>query len=410
MKYDVAIIGGGPAGMMAGGRAGELGFKVVLLEKNSKLGIKFISTGGGRANLTNLKSDRALAEKFGENGKFLLSGFSKFGPEELLEFFNSRGLKTKVEDENRVFPESNLANDALKILLDYLKAGEVEVKFNSAVKKIIAKENKIEKVILNNNTEIIADNFIICAGGKARPATGSTGDAYTWLKQLGHTIIEPRPALTPIILKDKFIKDLEGLSLKGVKICCFKKDKRVCSGVGSAIFTSNGISGPTILNLSEVIGREDLKDLILKIDFFPELDFTDLDKKLQQEFASGNSLFKNALSKLVQPKLVETMVKLSGIKQDKKLNLITKEERKTLIHLLKEFNLSIAGLESFDKAIVTAGGVDLKEVDPKTMKSKIISNLYLAGEILNLTGPTGGYNLQLCWTTGYVAGDNFSNN
>jgi len=406
MKYDVAIIGGGPSGMMAAIRAGELGAKVVLLEKNARLGLKLLVTGGGRSNITNLKNNRDFAARFGKNARFLLSPLSKFGPSEAVEFFNAHGLKTKVEVEDRVFPVSNSAQDTLWTLIACLKEAGVEIKLDSAVKKIVAKENKIEKVILNNNTEIIADNFIFCAGGKARPETGSTGEVYLWLKQLGHTIIEPRPALTPIILQDKFIYELEGLSLKNVKICCFKKEKRLCSGIGPVIFTSNGISGPLILNLSEMIGREEPKDLILKIDFFPELDFAELDKKLREEFASGNSLFKNALSKLVQTRLAEIMVKLSGIRQDKKLNLITKEERKNLIHLLKEFSLKIAGLESFDKAIVTSGGVDLKEIDPKTMKSKIIANLYIAGESLNLTGPTGGYNLQLCWTTGYVAGEN----
>jgi len=406
MKYDIAIIGGGPSGMMAAGRAGELGANVILLEKNFKLGVKLLATGGGRSNITNFKSNMELANSFGSKGHWLLSGLSKFGPKELIEFFNVRGLKTKIEENNRVFPQSNSAQDVLQVLIDYLKSSKVEVRLKVEVKSVVKAENKIKKLILSDGREIVADKYIICSGGKAHPSTGSTGDAYIWLKQLGHTIIDPRPALTPVILSDKFIKDLEGLSLKEVKIICYQNNKKLCSAIGSVIFTANGISGPIILNMSEIIGREDSKDLQIKIDLFPDLDFSQLDKKLQEDFSSSNKIFKNALNQLIPPKLVDTLIDLSGIDPFKKLNLITKEERKTLLYLLKEFNLTVSGLAGYDIAMVTAGGVDLKEVDSKTMQSKMIENLYLAGEILDLNGPTGGYNLQLCWTSGYLAGEN----
>jgi len=406
MKYDIAIVGGGPSGLMAAGRAGALGANVVLLEKNLKLGIKLLATGGGRCNLTNIKNKRELADSFGVNGRWLLSGLSKFGSEELIEFFNSRSLKTKVEDNGRVFPKSNSAQDVLKILSDYLASSQVDVKLGAEVKKIVSAGNKIKKLILTDGREVTADKFIFCAGGKSYPLTGSTGDAYKWLKQLGHQIITPRPALTPLILKDKFIKDLEGLSLNEVGISCFRADnKKVCAALGPVIFTASGLSGPTILNLSETIGRNSPKDLRLKLDFFPDLDFSELDRKLQAEFGASNRLLKNALSQLVPPRLADVLINLSGLNSQKKLNIITREERKIITHLLKELDLTIFGLAGYDRAMVTAGGVDLKEVDSGTMRSKIVENLYLAGEILDLSGPTGGFNLQLCWTSGYLAGE-----
>jgi len=406
MKYDLAIIGGGPSGMMAAGRAGALGAKVVLLEKNLKLGTKLLATGGGRCNLTNIKNRRELANSFGINGRWLLSGLSKFGPEELIEFFNSRGLKTKIEEDDRVFPKSNSAQAVLQVMIDYLASSQVDIKLGAEVRKIIKAENRIKKLILADGREVLADRFIFCSGGKSYPSTGSTGDAYKWLKQLGHKIIAPRPALAPIILKDKFVKDLEGLSLNEVGISCRRDDnKKLGAATGSVLFTANGLSGPTILNLSEIIGRVNPRDLQLRIDFFPNLDFPELDRKLQTEFSFNNKILKNALSRLVPPRLAAVLINLSGISSQKKLDIITREERKMLTHLLKEFNLTVFGLAGYDRAMVTAGGVDLKEVDSGTMRSKIIENLYFAGEILDLNGPTGGYNLQLCWTSGYLAGE-----
>jgi len=406
MKYDLAIIGGGPSGMMAAGRAGALGAKVVLLEKNLKLGTKLLATGGGRCNLANIKNKREVANGFGVNGRWLLSGLSKFGPEELIEFFNRRGLETKIEENDRVFPKNNSAQAVLQIMLDYLASSQVDIKLGAEVKKVIKVENRIKKLILADAREVMADRFIFCSGGKSYPLTGSTGDAYRWLKQLGHKIIAPRPALTPIILKDKFIKDLEGLSLNEVGVSCYRDDnKKLDAATGPVIFTANGLSGPTILNLSGIIGRVNPRDLRLRIDFFPDLDFSELDQKLQTEFSVGQRLLKNALSRLIPPRLAGVLINLSGISSQKKLNIITREERKILAHLLKEFNLTVFGLAGYDRAMVTAGGVDLKEVDPGAMRSKIIENLYFAGEILDLDGPTGGYNLQLCWTSGYLAGE-----
>ena len=410
MKYDIVIIGGGPAGMMAAGRAGELGSQVVLLEKNDRLGVKLLMTGGGRCNFTNNSSARELANSFGDNGRWLLSAFARFGAEELMAFFNARGLMTKIEENNRVFPQSNSARDLLRILVEYLKSSSVAVRLSTEVKRIVKINNRIDRLILADGSEVSADKFIICTGGKSYPLSGSTGDAYKWLGQLGHKIVDPRPALVPVIVKDKFIKDLEGISLKEVEINCYQADKKFSSTTGPVIFTANGLSGPAILNMSEIIGRLGPKDTQIKIDFFPNLDFSQLDQKLREDFSSRNKMLKNSLDQLIPSRLADILIKLSNLDGRTKVNLVSREERKKLVSFLKEFTLTISGLAGYDQAMVTAGGVDLKEVDPKTMKSKIINNLYLAGEVLDLSGPTGGYNLQLSWTTGYLAGENASQN
>lgn len=407
MIYDLVVIGGGPAGMMAAGRAGELGARVLLLEKNANLGIKLLITGKDRCNITNDISDhREMINKYGKNGKFLFSSFSKFNNKDVIDFFESRGVKTKTERGDRVFPQSDKSSDVLEVLINYLKESRVEVKTRSEVKAIIKEKEMIKKVILENGEEIIGDNYVICTGGKSYPGTGSTGDAYNWLEKLGHKIIKPMPALSPIIVKEKVVKELEGLSLKNVEVSINKNLKKIDSRFGEAIFTGDGMSGPIILDMSKKIGENLPGDIDLKIDFKPALDFKNLDLRVQADFKeTNNKMFKNSLDKLLPKKLIPIIIKLTKINPDKQVNLVTKEERKKLIHLLKEFTLSIKGLTGYSKAIVTAGGVELSEVDPVTCKSKIINNLYLAGEVLNLDGPTGGYNLQICWSTGYAVGN-----
>jgi len=407
MKYDVAVIGGGPAGMISAGRAGELGASVILIEKNKNLGTKLLITGKGRCNITNKEdSPRKFIDKLGKNGKFLFSAFSVFGVQETINFFEKLNLKTKIERGKRVFPVSDKSQDVLETLINYIKKSNVKIKLNSEVEDVVEINNKIEKIILTNNEEILADKFIIATGGKSYPKTGSTGDGYKWAKKLGHTVTNLLPSLVPIIIKEKIIKELEGLSLKNVEISVYRGNKRVDSRFGEAIFTADGMSGPIIIDMSKKIGQELPKDIKIKIDFKPALDLLELDQRIREDFSKeSNKMFKNSLNDLLPQKLIPVIVRLSGINPNKKTSFITKEERKKLLYLLKEFTLKVQSLAIHEKAIITSGGVNLDEVDQKTMKSKLIDNLYLAGEILDVDGPTGGYNLQICWTTGYVAGE-----
>lgn len=408
MKYDLAVIGAGPAGMMAAGRAGELNANVVLIEKNKTLGNKLLITGKGRCNITNKRDDlKQMIEKFGKNGKFLFSCFYKFGPDETIDFFEKRGVKIKIERGGRVFPLSDKSKDVLDALIGYLKESKVKIMTGQAVKDVIKKKNKIEKIILNNLREIVAKQYIICTGGKSYPSTGSTGDGYQWLKNIGHTITRLSPALVPVITQEQFIKDIEGLSLKNVKISLWQNNREIGSAFGEAIFTHNGLSGPIILDLSRKI--IDQSNIEIKIDFKPALNFIDLDKRIQKDFKkTNNKMFKNSLNELLPQRLIPVIIAISKIEPEKKVNLITREERKKIIHLLKEFVLKVKRLDGYDKAIITVGGIDLREINPQTMKSRLIDNLYLAGEILDLDGPTGGYNLQACFSTGYIAGENAS--
>ena len=412
MKYDVVVVGGGPAGMMSAGRAGELGSRACLLEKNRNLGTKLLITGKGRCNITNKTDDlKEVIDKFGKNGKFLFSSFYKFSINDVIEFFEFRGVRMKVERGNRVFPISDRSKDVLNVLINYLRKSQIEIRTNAQVQEIIKKEKKIEKVILASGEEIFADKFVVCTGGRSYPDTGSSGDGYQWLTDLGHTIKSLSPSLTPIIVKEKIVKELEGLSLKNVEISIYKNNKKIGSRFGEAIFTADGISGPVVLDLSRKIGKELSEKMIIRIDFKPALDFGKLDLRIQRDFQEGNNkIFKNALNKLLPQKLIPIIIKLSKIDPEKKVNLVTREERKRILHLLKEFDLELKGLKGYDKAIITAGGVDLAQINPKTMRSKLIDNLYFAGEILDLDGPTGGYNLQVCWSTGYVAGESAANN
>jgi len=397
--------------MIAAGHAAEFGFRVILLDKNEHLGLKLSITGKGRCNITNAEESlNKIIDSYGKNGKFLYSALNQFSNKDAVAFFESHGLKTKVERGGRVFPVSDNAKDVAECLKKFLKDNDVEIKLNSSVEKIIiCTENcnakKIEKIILKNGEEVFADNFVFATGGKSYPGTGSTGDAYKWLKNIGHTVVAPKPALTPIIVKEEIVKKLEGLSLKNVEVSLWEK-RKLDSRFGEASFTGNGLSGPVVLDLSKKVSENKTKDLKIKINFKPALGYPVLDKRILKDFEEQkNKQFKNSLNKLLPKKLIPVIIELSGIDENKKVNEVTKIERKKIIKLLTEFELSVKGLVGFGKAIVTSGGVDLKEVDPKTMKSKIIDNLYFAGEILDIDGPTGGYNLQVAWSTGYLVGE-----
>jgi predicted Rossmann fold flavoprotein len=410
--FDIAVIGGGPAGMMAAGRAAELGAKTILLEKNDKLGTKLLLTGKGRCNISNAEFDlKRLVENYGENGKFLFHAFSVFGPKQVIDFFENLGLKTKIERGKRVFPVSDRSEDVLKALIKHLIKNKTNIVCNSEVKRIDCQNRKIKKLVLKDK-EIRAKNYIFCTGGKSYPLTGSSGDGFRWAESLGHHIEKLCPALVPVKTKESWVKDLQGLSLKNVEMSLFQKGKRDKTEFGECLFTHFGLSGPIVLDLSKRIGQLLEKgEVKISLDLKPALDFVKLDLRLQRDFAKyQNKSFKNSLADLLPRKLIPVIVSLSGIDPEKKTNSIFKEERYNLAKLLKNLEMTPEGLLGFNTAIITSGGVFLKEIDHKTMKSKIIDNLFFAGEVIDVDGPTGGFNLQMCWSTGYLAGENAAKN
>ena len=406
-NFDVAVVGAGPAGMIVAGRAAELGARVILMEKNKEPGKKLLLTGKGRCNITNAEFNlKKLVENYGKNGKFLFHAFSVFGPRNVIDFFEKLGLKTKIERGKRVFPLSDKSEDVLKVLTKYLTKNNVNIIYNSEVIGIDYQNHKIKNLILRKG-KITAKNYVFCTGGKAHSLTGSTGDGFKWANDLGHHIKELSPALVPIKIKESWVKELQGLSLKNVEVSVFQKDKKQRREFGECLFTHFGLSGPIILDISKKVG-ELLKNGKVKIslDLKPALDFSKLDKRVQRDFKKyQNKSFKNCLSDLLPRKLIPIIVKLSNIDPEKKANSITREERHNLVKLLKNLEMAAEGLLGFDSAIITSGGISLEEIDDKTMKSKIINNLFFAGEIIDIDGPSGGFNLQICWSTGYLAGE-----
>ncbi len=415
--WDVVVIGGGPAGMMAAGRAAELGRSVLLLEKNPVLGKKLLITGGGRCNLTNNPSSslgtygkpelHTLLAKYKESEKFLFSAFSQFGVQDALNFFNHRGLETKEEAEGRIFPVSNRAQSVFDVLALYLKAGGVNIQTNAAVSGLsINPATKYIKIKLKDKTEIPAKSCIVATGGTSRPETGSTGEGFIWLKKLGHTIVNNDVALVPVALKDAWAKKLGGVTLKDIKLTTFQNGQKQETQKGHLLFTHFGISGPTVLNMSKEINELlQYGEVMIELDLFPKLDHGALKEKLQTLLiAESNKKLKNILSKLIPAALVTAILELAAINGETANHSVSTEERKKIVALLKAVPLYVKGLLGADKAVVSSGGVTLAEVNFKTMQSRLVPNLYLVGDVLNIDRPSGGYSLQLCWTTGYVAG------
>ncbi|MSU45196.1 MAG: aminoacetone oxidase family FAD-binding enzyme [Candidatus Zambryskibacteria bacterium] len=418
--WDVVVVGGGASGMMAAGRAAECGAKVLLLEKNESLGKKLLITGGGRCNITNNEPDvRKFLSKFKDSDKFLFSAFSQFAVKESLDFFHNFKMETKEEALGRVFPLSNSAKSVWDTLLQYLKQGKVTVQSKAEVvglqplkassgRMTKTRDNKITSAILKNKTELRAKSFILATGGKSRPETGSTGDGFKWLKEIGHNITEPAASLVPIKIKEEWVKKLQGVGVTNVKLTVLQNDEKQSVKKGKILFTHFGLSGPTVLNLSNEIG-ELLKygEVLISLDILPNFDHGQLNQKLQDIFKEKtNKKFKNTLDSLMPSALVPIIVELSKIDGDKQSNSITREERLQLIEVLKNIKIEVDSLLGVEKAITTSGGVSLDEVDFKTMQSRLFPNLYLVGDILNIDRPSGGYSLQLCWTTGFVAGSN----
>ena len=410
----VIVIGGGPAGMMAAITAA--GNNVILLEKMERLGRKLLITGKGRCNITSSLPIEEFIQNTPGNGQFLYSCFKNYSNIDIINFLKQQGLQVKEERGNRIFPITDKSLDVLKCFKNKLKELNVDIKCNTKVDDIIfeAEKNKF-KIITENNGIFEAEKVILATGGKSYPLTGSTGDGYKISEKLGHTVTDIRPSLVPLECYEKDVcKNLQGLSLKNIQIQlrCLENNKVIYEDFGEMIFTHFGVSGPTILSSSAHLVRyrniDDLlknKKIILKIDFKPALSEEKLDERILRDFSEvKNKQFKNSLDKLLPQKLIPEIIEQSKINPGKKVNEITKQERKNLVKLLKNFELIISKFRPIEEAIITSGGINIKEINPKTMESKIIPGLYFAGEIIDVDSYTGGFNLQIAYSTGYTAG------
>ncbi|MBW9156441.1 NAD(P)/FAD-dependent oxidoreductase [Clostridium tagluense] len=401
----IIIIGGGPAGMMAAVTASSK-HEVVLIEKNEKLGRKLYITGKGRCNITNAKDIGDFFENIPCNPQFLYSSLYSFTNEDTMNFFKELGVNLKVERGDRVFPESDKSSDIIKAFNTELKNKKVKVLLNTKVKRLIRDNQKIVSVELGDGSIVLGDYFILCTGGLSYPQTGSSGEGLSYARVLGHNIIKPRPSLVPIEAEEAWIPDVQGLSLKNVELrITNSKNKCVYKEFGEMLFTHYGISGPIVLSGSSFV-KEGVK-LKAFINLKPALSEVELDKRIQSDFIKyANKDFRNSLNDLLPSKLINTIIQLSNIDENKKVNSITKEERKVLVNLLQNLTLNIKGLRPIEEAIITSGGVDTLQIDASTMKSKVIDNLYFAGEMIDVDAYTGGYNLQIALSTGYLAGNN----
>ena len=400
----VIVIGAGPAGMMAAISAAE-NHEVILLEGNERIGKKLFITGKGRCNVTNAKDISEFFDFMPGNPHFLYSALYTYTNIDVMNFFENAGVKLKVERGSRVFPNSDKSSDIISGLSRGLNEALVDLRLHSKVKDVIFNNNKIEAVILENGSKVKGDYFIITTGGKSYPLTGSTGIGFDLAKKMGHTIVEPKPSLVPIEIEESWVRELQGLSLRNIelKIKNKKNSKVVYSGQGEMLFTHFGISGPLVLSGSRFI--KDGERFEISLDLKPALEEKQLDLRIQKDFKKNlNKDFKNSLDELLPKKLIPVIIELSKIDENKKVNSITKEERRTLLNLLKNLTFTVKGLRDIAEAIVTAGGVSTKEIDPSTMQSKIVDNLYFAGEVIDVDAFTGGYNVQIALSTGYLAG------
>ena len=409
--FDVIVVGGGASGMMAAGRAGECGKRVLLIEKNKQLGEKLKISGGGRCNITNAEYDiRKFLAVYGNAAEFLFSPFAQFGVKDTFTFFESLGLPLVVQARNRAFPHTEKASDVCNALLSYLKKGTVVIKSNTAVKKILYDDSQITGILTSAGT-YTADNYIIATGGVSHPETGSTGDGFDWLRGLGHTIKDPTPTIVPLATHEEWSHVLSGISLSFMKITFFWNGKKAFSKTGKILFTHFGLSGPLILNsASKVADLLQEGPVSVVIDAYPDTEIGSLDAQITKVFdMNKNKMLKNILKEFTPEGIspgIKILLENNGIDLETKVHSVSKETRRKIVDTLKALPITVTGLMGFDRAVVADGGVSLSEIDTKTMKSKLYSNLSVTGDLLHINRPSGGFSLQICWTSGYVAGSN----
>ena len=391
--------------MFAAVHASDKGHEVHLFEKNEKLGKKLYITGKGRCNITNACDVEELFQAVIGNPKFLYSSFYTYTNQNVIDFFENEGLATKIERGNRVFPVSDHSSDVIRTLSEAMRKRGVQIHLNQKVEKVLQKDGTFDGIVLEDGKTVKGDSCIIATGGLSYPSTGSTGDGYRWAEALGHKVTEQSPGLVPLETKESWVKALQGLSLRNVNVTVLDGRKKYYEEFGELLFTHFGVSGPTVISASSIVGQMlKKKELTLTIDLKPALSEEQLDKRLLRDFEEQkNKQFKNALGGLFPSKLIPVMVELSGILPEKQVNAVSKEERHSLVHLIKNFAMTLTGIRGYNEAIITRGGVSVREIDPGTMESKKVKNLYFAGEVLDLDAVTGGYNLQIAWSTGYMA-------
>ena len=408
----VIVVGGGAAGMFAAIAAAKNGHQVTLYEKNEKLGKKIFITGKGRCNITNAADMEELFDAVVTNSKFLYSSFYGYTNQNAIDFFEDAGVPVKIERGNRVFPISDHSSDVIRALEREMKKVGVKVCLNTEVKSVEAEKGKFKKVVLKDTTTQTADACIVATGGLSYRSTGSTGDGFRFAENVGHKVTQCFPSLVPMETKEPWICELQGLSLRNVEAKILDGKKELYKDFGEMLFTHFGVSGPLIISASSYVGKKFMdkngqkKELTLEIDLKPALTEEQLDQRVLRDFEENhNRQFKNAITKLFPTKLIPVMLELGGIDPEKKVNSIEKEERKQFVHLIKHFRMTLTGLRDYPEAIITKGGVNVKEIDPGTMESKLVKGLYFAGEVLDLDALTGGFNLQIAWSTGYAAGN-----
>jgi predicted Rossmann fold flavoprotein len=406
MGNRVGIVGAGAAGLMAAGRAASLGKNVLVFEKNNRAGKKLLITGKGRCNITNQCPLEDLLANIPGNGRFLYSTLNRFDNYDIMDFFQANGVPVKVERGNRVFPESDKSFDVAEALLRYAQKQGARFYYHSPVKEILTQEGHVTGLKLENNDVYPLDSVILATGGLSYPMTGSTGDGYRMAQSLGHTLIEPKPSLVPLETKEHWVKEVQGLTLKNVGLTVYDAaGRKVYHEQGEMLFTHFGVSGPMILSASRHILDSGYTDAVLLIDLKPALDEETLDLRLQRDFAKySRKQFANSLDELLPKSLIPVFVRLSGLSPEKPVHQITKKERRDLVKLFKGIKLTVLKARPIDEAIVTAGGISTKEINPSTMESKLVKGLYFAGEMIDVDAYTGGFNLTIAFSTGYTAG------